>query len=265
MKNNVIYNNASGLYLVVGSGFISDTACNATKFTALEAQSQVKCAQSLGLDVSAEEVKIEKSFAVNYIRQEDINVMGQVNPNAKNPSKRRFATRAEARQDSNLNYIEGTDTIPEPANMTTGGTGGEDNTPVWTKGPNGEDVMSQPRTKNSPVISPFSKAAARVKEIEAQGEVTAGKGLLPEGTEFSTTDNGFGIATLPDGTMKNLGRVPKEKEAKKSFFAAFLDGAAPAKPAAPSGAAVIDSQAAYDKLPSGATYTDAQGNVRKKK
>ncbi len=96
MKNNVIYNNASGLYLVVGSGFISDTACNATKFTALEAQSQVKCAQSLGLDVSAEEIKIEKSFAVNYIRQEDINVMGQVNPNAKNPSKRRFATRAEA-------------------------------------------------------------------------------------------------------------------------------------------------------------------------
>ena len=107
----------------------------------------------------------------------------------------------------------------------------EDNTPVWTKGPNGEDVMSQPRTKNSPTISPYSKAAARVQEIQAQGDVTAGKDLLPEGTEFSTTANGFGIATLPDGTIRNLGKAPTNKTDKKDFFARFMGASAPASEA----------------------------------
>jgi hypothetical protein len=104
----------------------------------------------------------------------------------------------------------------------------EDNTPKWMKGPNGEDVLFQPATKNSPIISPFSKAAARSQEIEAQGKVTASKGLLPPGTTFETTENGFGIATLPDGTIKSLGRVPTDKKSKLSFFDRLMGGAAAA-------------------------------------
>lgn len=49
----------------------------------------------------------------------------------------------------------------------------EDNMPVWSKGPNGEDVMYQPKTKNAPTISPFSKSAARMTEIDATTKAAA--------------------------------------------------------------------------------------------
>lgn len=112
-----------------------------------------------------------------------------------------------------------------------------DNTPKVMTGPNGETVFFQPQTKNMPVLSPFTKSDARVREINAQAESNKDKNLLPEGTEFSTTENGFGIATLPDGTIKSLGRVPQDKKGRSSFFAQFMGGAAPAAASPPAAAA----------------------------
>ena len=111
-----------------------------------------------------------------------------------------------------------------------------DNVPEFMSGPNGETVAFQRHTKNPFAFSPFTKADARVQEIAAQADSNAGKNLLPEGTEFTTSDNGFGVAHLPDGSMKILGRVPADKKGKANFFAQFMGGgtnAAPTSAAAP--------------------------------
>lgn len=139
--------------------------------------------------------------------------------------------------------------LPQLATASESGAE-EDNTPAWGKGPNGEDYMFQAHTKNGPVISPFSKAAARLNEIQAQGEATANKDSFPEGTEFSTTANGFGIATLPDGTMRKLGRVPTEKKARLSYFDRLMGGedSATNAPAAAARAKIVTPAIASDYL-----------------
>ena len=108
--------------------------------------------------------------------------------------------------------------------------------------PDGGTVYFQRHTKNPMVVSPMTKSAARVDEINAQAESNKSKGLLPEGTTFETTANGLAIATLPDGSTKFLGKAPAAAKDRKSFFAQFMGGGAtttsapaatPAKDSAP--------------------------------
>ncbi len=92
----VLKNSLSGLFLVVGSGFVAETACKATKFDYNEALSSQTCAKSLGVTALLVQAPVKKSFAVNYVRPNDLNGDGTIKQNVKNPSRRRFATREEA-------------------------------------------------------------------------------------------------------------------------------------------------------------------------
>lgn len=84
----------SGLWFVLGAGFTAVAQKSASRMT----QAQVDGAKAAGFEpATAYEVKVT-SYAVNYIREGDIDNAGNVKPNTKNPSKRRFATRDEANQ-----------------------------------------------------------------------------------------------------------------------------------------------------------------------
>jgi len=84
--------NAAGLFYVLGQGFAASTKAAASLLDC----AQIQCAQSLGF--IGTKVEATKSFAVNYIRAENLDANGQVKPDTRNPSKRRFATRDEAVQ-----------------------------------------------------------------------------------------------------------------------------------------------------------------------
>jgi hypothetical protein len=96
MKQNILKALQNGLYLVLGQGFVG-TANQASRLAADAASNAAGAAKSLfGIDTTSEEVE-NRSFGVNYIRKGDI-VNGVVQPNKRNPSKRRFATKEEANQ-----------------------------------------------------------------------------------------------------------------------------------------------------------------------
>lgn len=79
-------------YFVLGAGFSTSNQANASKLT----QAQIDCAKGLGYTGTS--IPVVVSFAVNYIRATDLDAAGNVQPNKRNPSKRRFATKDEAVQ-----------------------------------------------------------------------------------------------------------------------------------------------------------------------
>lgn len=93
MKNQVV--SSRGSYFVAGSGFVGSLK-TATRLTSEEAAGVQQCARNMGINNSVV-TTVVTSYAVNYIRSTDL-VNGQVQPNCKNPSKRRFATKDEAVQ-----------------------------------------------------------------------------------------------------------------------------------------------------------------------
>lgn len=96
MIDNMKYllKNAAGLFYVLGQGFTATTKASASLLDC----AQITCAQSLGFLGTKVEVPVNKSFAVNYIRSENLDANGQVKPDTRNPSRRRFATKDEAIQ-----------------------------------------------------------------------------------------------------------------------------------------------------------------------
>lgn len=89
-----VKSNINGLYFVNGSGFTTSSVKSAAKLTA----AQIECLKNLGYN-NFSVIEVVTSFAVSYIRNVDLNADGvTVKANAKNPSKRRFATRDEAMQ-----------------------------------------------------------------------------------------------------------------------------------------------------------------------
>lgn len=88
-----VKSNLNGYYFVLGAGFTAYSVANASKLT----EEQIACVRNLGYN-NFTVVPVKVSFAVSYIRNVDLNGDGTVKANAKNPSKRRFATRDEAIQ-----------------------------------------------------------------------------------------------------------------------------------------------------------------------
>jgi hypothetical protein len=89
-----ILKGSTGSFYKEGAGFTADQN-NATRLSDDQADEVLSCASKFGFSATAEEVS-NKSFAVCYLRQSDLNLDGSVNPNKLNPSRRRFATRAGA-------------------------------------------------------------------------------------------------------------------------------------------------------------------------
>jgi hypothetical protein len=89
-----ILKNSTGLYFSEGAGFTADAA-KATRLSCEESDQLMASAVRFGFSATEEEVT-DVSYAVCYIRETDIDEDGNVNPNALNPSRRRFASRAGA-------------------------------------------------------------------------------------------------------------------------------------------------------------------------
>jgi hypothetical protein len=96
---------SSSLYFVEGKGFASSVAADATLFESNEeASATASTAARFGLEAAVETVEPNikqntdgTSFAIYYVRPGDLNADGSVKANAQfNPSKRRFADRADA-------------------------------------------------------------------------------------------------------------------------------------------------------------------------
>lgn len=93
MNKYYLKGNSSGRYFVLGRGFTASCKSEASQLT----QAQVDGAIAAGFEPATKELVVaSKSFAVNYVRQKDLDGRGGVNANTRNPSKRRFATNAEA-------------------------------------------------------------------------------------------------------------------------------------------------------------------------
>jgi hypothetical protein len=93
MKKYYLQGNASGLFFVLGVGFIAADKNKASQLT----NDQIAGAVAAGFG-PATKIEVVVSYAVNYIRQTDLDANLVVKANAKNPSSRRFATRDEANQ-----------------------------------------------------------------------------------------------------------------------------------------------------------------------
>lgn len=81
-------------YYIQSKGF-TGSKTQATRLEYSEAQGVASCAKNMGHAGPVIE-KVSVSFAVNYIRPENLDANGNVKPDARNPSRRRFATRQEA-------------------------------------------------------------------------------------------------------------------------------------------------------------------------
>ncbi len=102
----IIKQNATGLYLVEGRGFVG-TKATATQFSPEDVGEVQSCAKAMGLGESTVECagngadqNIKQnadgtSFAVSFVRKNQLEG-GNVKAHRLNPSKRRFATEAEA-------------------------------------------------------------------------------------------------------------------------------------------------------------------------
>lgn len=90
-KYNLIGSN--GYWFVKGDGFKAASQNDASIVT----DADISCLTNLGFVFKAK-APLVTSFAVCYVRKDDLNANGTVRPNAKNPSRRRFATRDEAHQ-----------------------------------------------------------------------------------------------------------------------------------------------------------------------
>ncbi len=102
MSKQVI-KNIAGLYFVVGAGF-SGSIKDATQVESCDVAGIQACAKNMGISPTfVGSAPVNKSFAVVYIRRNDVDANGKIvqhEPNAalgqRNPSRRRFATLAEA-------------------------------------------------------------------------------------------------------------------------------------------------------------------------
>lgn len=106
--SKLLKSRSNGLFFIEGRGF-TGTVAQATRFEGYgDVETAQKCAARNGIDsvienAPAVDENIKQnadgtSFAVSFIRQKDLRADGSVAANARNPSKRRFATRAEAEQ-----------------------------------------------------------------------------------------------------------------------------------------------------------------------
>jgi len=97
MSNVALKGLTSGKFFVQGSGFIACTIKTATPYTANAAVDMQNCLRNAGVESSTTvAIPATKSFAVFYVRPQDLNADNSVKQNALSPSKWRFATRAEA-------------------------------------------------------------------------------------------------------------------------------------------------------------------------
>lgn len=97
MSKVALKGNVTGNFFVAGLGFVACDIHEATSLTVEEASSIQQCARNLGTESSTVvAIPVIKSYAVCYIRQQDIDPSGCVLANARNPSPRRFATFDEA-------------------------------------------------------------------------------------------------------------------------------------------------------------------------
>lgn len=88
-----------GHFMKLGCGFCSTTQKDALVFVEDEAQDVVDSFNHVYGAGYAEAVPVmDKSYAVSYVREGDLDGDGNVIANRKNPSRRRFATRDEAIQ-----------------------------------------------------------------------------------------------------------------------------------------------------------------------
>jgi hypothetical protein len=101
----VIIKNSTGHFYKEGSGFIAIPKDQATRLSTEDANCVLKCASKFGFDGSTEEAPATKSFAVCYVRKNDVAADGTVTANLKNPSRRRFATIEEARTHGNRFHV----------------------------------------------------------------------------------------------------------------------------------------------------------------
>lgn len=127
-KQYTLKSYASGYYYVSGQGFVAQNRCAATKLDALALDKVSGC----GFFGKAEEVIVNRSFAVNYVRPGEV-VNGVVQANRNNPSKRRFktfdeawqhGTKARTRDESathtGFHVTESTDAVNAEINWKTG-------------------------------------------------------------------------------------------------------------------------------------------------
>lgn len=102
-----IIKNSAGLYFVYGTGF-GGNLDSASRLTEAEAADVIQSASDMGITnlkvYTAPEDEAPAtcvcagitSWAVCYVRKDDLNTDGSIKTNSKNPSRRRFATREEA-------------------------------------------------------------------------------------------------------------------------------------------------------------------------
>lgn len=93
MNKNYNLLGSNGYWFVKGQGFTARTQKDAS----VVGNDDITCLTNLGFVFTAK-APLVVSFAVCYVRKDDLNANGTVRPNAKNPSRRRFATRDEAHQ-----------------------------------------------------------------------------------------------------------------------------------------------------------------------
>jgi hypothetical protein len=94
----------SSLYFVEGKGFVATVASDATPFDNRDdAESTSRCAASMGINAVIEKIEPNikqnadgTSFAVSFVRPNNLDGVGGVRPHRLNPSARRFKTREEA-------------------------------------------------------------------------------------------------------------------------------------------------------------------------
>ena len=89
--------NSLGYFFVLGAGFSTSDLKKATGYEYNAAVSQKdNLNATMGIVSTLVEQPQTQSFGVNYVRKTDFDSNGNVLPNAKNPSKRRFKTFNEA-------------------------------------------------------------------------------------------------------------------------------------------------------------------------
>lgn len=103
-----IIKNTEGKYFVAGRGFAATIPGEATRFSNEEVKANQECIAACGLGATmVEEVVVTsdpnivqntdgKSYAVSFVRQKQLRADGSINTHKLNPSKRRFASQAEA-------------------------------------------------------------------------------------------------------------------------------------------------------------------------
>lgn len=103
-----VIQNSKGYYFVKDNGFTATVVASATRFSNAEVEEMRKCLASAGhrdtyvvdvpetVDVNIKQNTDGSSFAVSFVRPKQLRSDGSINTHKLNPSKRRFATHAEA-------------------------------------------------------------------------------------------------------------------------------------------------------------------------